>query len=96
MGDLHETKLAILEKTGNADVRELVAEVRCLRHELNWEDVDDEWSEAIARAHPTLSGSHDAWGTAMNMVGHRHSKWQLVALVNWLLVSKKSPSSTGT
>lgn len=51
-----------------------------------WEDVDDEWSAAIADAHPTRSGAHDAWGMAMTMVSHRHSKGALVALVAWLLV----------
>jgi hypothetical protein len=51
-----------------------------------WEDVDDEWSESIKRAHPTRSGSHDAYSVAMKMVGHRHSKGELVSLVNWLLL----------
>lgn len=52
----------------------------------DWEDVDDEWSDAIKAAHPTRSGSHEDYGIAMKMVGHRHSKGELVALVNWLLV----------
>jgi hypothetical protein len=50
------------------------------------EYVDDEWTERIKAAHPTRSGSHDEYGIAMRMVGHRHSKGELVALVNWLLV----------
>ncbi len=53
---------------------------------LPWGDVADEWSEAIKAAFPTRSGSHDEYATAMQMVGHRHSKGELVALVNWLLV----------
>jgi hypothetical protein len=57
-----------------------------LDHVLDWEDVDDEWTAAIKEAHPTKSGSHEEWGQAMKMVGHRHSKGELVALVNWLLV----------
>ena len=51
-----------------------------------WADVTDEWSEAIREAFPTRSGSHDEYATAMKMVGNRHSKGKLVALVNWLLV----------
>lgn len=54
-----------------------------------WEDVEDEWTPAINAAHPSRSGSHDEYGTAMMMVGHRHSKGELVALVNWLLVLNK-------
>ena len=50
------------------------------------EDKFDEWTEAIDRAFPTRSGSHDAYQTALAMVGARQSKSSLVALVNWLLV----------
>lgn len=52
-----------------------------------WIDVDDEWSDAIKAAFPTKSGSHKEYATAMKMVGNRHSKGELVALVNWLLVT---------
>ena len=61
-----------------------------LRDEVNalraWDDVEDEWSEAIDQAFPTRSGSHDQYAMAMKMVGNRYSKGELVALVNWLLV----------
>jgi len=53
-----------------------------------WEDVKDEWTPAIRAAHPTRSDSHEEYATAMHMVGHRHSKGELVALVNWLLVER--------
>jgi hypothetical protein len=58
---------------------------------LQWEDaeVPDEWTEQIKAAFPTRSGSHDEYAKAMKMVGSRHSKGELVALVNWLLVSLK-------
>lgn len=52
----------------------------------SWEDRKDEWSESIADAFPTRSGSHDEWGVAMQMVGNRRSKTELIALVNWLLL----------
>ena len=52
----------------------------------DWEVVTDEWSEDIHAAFPTRSDSHEEYATAMQMVGHRHSKGALVALVNWLLV----------
>lgn len=64
----------------------LDAEKAKLKELLTWEDVKDEWTEAIDAAFPTRSGSHDEWGVAMKMVGHRHSKGELVSLVNWLLV----------
>ena len=61
-----------------------------LRQRQEWEDVRDGWTDAIKAAHPAHgSGSHDEYGTAMQMVGHRHSKGELVALVNWLLVRIK-------
>jgi hypothetical protein len=53
-----------------------------------WGDVDDEWTETIRVAHPSRNGAHNAWGVAMQMVGHRHSKGALVALVHWLLVER--------
>lgn len=55
-----------------------------------WEDVRDGWTDAINAAHPTRSGSHTEYGLAMTMVGHRHSKGELVGLVNWLLVRLKT------
>ncbi len=54
-----------------------------------WQDAEDQWSKEICDAHPTRSGSHDEYRMAMQMVGHRHSKGELVALVNWLLVRLK-------
>lgn len=49
-------------------------------------DAHDEWSDAIDAAFPTRSGSHVEYATALQMVGNRHSKGELVSLVNWLLV----------
>lgn len=55
-----------------------------------WEDAKDEWSDRIEAAHPAHgSHHHGTYATAMRMVGHRHSKGELVALVNWLLVEGK-------
>jgi hypothetical protein len=59
-----------------------------LEKALYWEDTSDLWSKPIAEAFPSRSESHEEYATAMEMVGHRHSKGQLVALVNWLLVTK--------
>jgi len=60
------------------------------RAEAEWVDSADEWTAAISAAHPARSSeSHDEYGVAMRMVGHRHSKGGLVALVNWLLVLNK-------
>jgi hypothetical protein len=68
--------------------KDLAAAQRELAEALHWEDVDDEWTEAIKASHPTRGGSHEDYATAMRMVGHRHSKGQLVALVCWLLSRK--------
>jgi hypothetical protein len=57
---------------------------------MEWTDRKDEWTDAIKAAHPARSESHDEYATAMQMVGHRHSKGELVALVNWLLVKNRS------
>lgn len=61
----------------------------CHREGPPWEDVDDEWTKDIDAAHPTRSDSHEEYGIAMRMVGHRHSKHELVSLVNWLLILVK-------
>ena len=59
------------------------------RIEEPWIDEPDEWSPAIRAAYPTRSGSHEEYALAMKMVGNRHSKGELVALVNWLLVENR-------
>lgn len=58
-------------------------------HPNEWVDTKDEWTLEIDKAFPTRSGSHDEYATAMEMVHNRHSKGELVALVNWLLVRLK-------
>lgn len=52
------------------------------------DDKPDEWSPSIDAAHPMKSGAHDAYATAMKMVGNRKSKGALVELVCWLLQSR--------
>lgn len=54
-----------------------------------WGDRDDEWTERIAAAHPLQTGDAETYAIAMRMVGNRHSKAALVALVNWLLMDKR-------
>lgn len=50
-----------------------------------WGDRRDQWSDSIDKAHPVNSGAHDAYLIAMEMVGNRNSKAELVNLVCWLL-----------
>ena len=58
-----------------------------LDHAMGWQDGnDDEWSEEIRSAHPIRSASHEQYGEAMRMVSNRRSKFELVNLVNWLLL----------
>ena len=49
------------------------------------EDRRDRWTPMIEASHPTKTGAHDAYTTAMEMVGNRHSKGALVDLVCWLV-----------
>jgi hypothetical protein len=58
---------------------------------INWEDKTDSWTDLIKAAFPTRSGSHESYAMAMRMVSNRHSKGELIALVNWLLVRTFSP-----
>ena len=58
-------------------------------HPDEWRDERDEWSDRIDEAHPARSGSHEAYSLAMALVGHRHSKAALVALVNYLIVENR-------
>lgn len=78
--DLAERRVKELE--ASSEMAQRIAE-----EALRFDSVKDEWSEAIAKAHPVRSESHEQWGTAMKMVGNRHGKGELVALVNWLLVN---------
>ena len=48
-------------------------------------------TDAIKAAFPTRSGRHDTYREAMRLVGDRHSKGALVALVNWLLIRLEAP-----
>jgi hypothetical protein len=82
---IEEAELTLSREVSARDltIRDLREELRQAR---DWEDVDDQWTEKIHAAHPARSGSHDTYATAMKMVGNRHSKGELVALVNWLLV----------
>lgn len=60
-----------------------------LAEALRWNDVEDKWNLVIHESFPTRSGSHTEYALAMEMVGNRRSKGQLVALVNWLLIAWK-------
>ena len=59
---------------------------------LPWKDQEDEWSERIRAAFPTRSKSFKEYAVAMQMVGNRRSKGELVALVNWLLLEQGKSS----
>ena len=73
--------------TVESDVMSLAMQFDKVREEaVAWADDEDEWSGKIRDAFPTRSGSHEEYGIAMRMVGNRHSKGELVSLVNWLLV----------
>lgn len=53
--------------------------------EAEWQDKRDRWTSMIDASHPMKTGTHDAYATALEMVGNRHSKGALVELVCWLV-----------
>jgi hypothetical protein len=63
---------------------------------MSWDDVEDEWTAEITSAHPTRSGAHDEYQTALKMVGNRHSKGELVNLVTWLLIRLHNSCRSGS
>jgi len=70
--------------------RELNEARRRLAMEWSKEEVEDQWAADIDTAHPANYGADDSQvDTALEMVSHRHRKWSLVALVNWLLLEQK-------
>lgn len=56
-----------------------------------WEDNNDKYSDDIAEVHPATceNPDHETYEKAVQMVSNRHSKYELVDLVNWLLVKDK-------
>lgn len=50
--------------------------------------------KAINAAFPTRSGRHDLYAEAMRLVGERHTKSDLVALVTWLLLRVEEAAGT--
>ena len=74
-------------------LRAAVANVESQKSDV-WDDKPDEWTDEIEKAFPTRSGAHEAYATAMRMVGNRHSKGALVALVTWLLVRLERKEDT--
>lgn len=83
---------------GSSIVHRLLATVHKLQAEATaqrrWEDVPDEWNEAVHAAFPTRSGSHDEYGKAQRMINSRHAKGALIALVNWLLVELRDTAES--
>jgi len=77
---------------------ELVAEVRRLQKLWTWEesirqdDKKDDYTKFTQELFPTRTGRHDLYARAMQLVGNRHSKAGLVALVNALL-AERAPKS---
>jgi len=57
-------------------------------YEAEWKDEVDQYTPAIDAAHPENGGSHAHFMQALEMVNHRHGKYPLVNLVNWLLNDK--------
>lgn len=64
--------------------------------ERNWDgDAPLPEDAEIDAAFPTRSGRHGLYMEAMRLVGARHSKGGLVALVNWLLHRAEAARGSG-
>lgn len=76
----------------NETVSWLLALVKELDEKLtlwrSWDNKPTPEDALIQEAFPTRSGSHEQYAEAMRLVGARHSKGALVALVNWLLLRR--------
>jgi hypothetical protein len=60
-----------------------------LKPQKDWQDRDDELTEAIDELHPCETGDHKTYTRAMELIGNRHSKGSLVCLVNYFLAREK-------
>ncbi len=60
-----------------------------------WQDAPLPEDDAILAASPLHTGRNDIYAEAMRLVGARHSKGGLVALVNWLLVERLAGDEHG-
>jgi hypothetical protein len=62
--------------------------LRELTSPAHWKDRPDQWTDAIAAVHPVNSDDPQRFKRfelALEMVGNRHGKYELVGLVQWLL-----------
>jgi hypothetical protein len=76
-----------------ADALEQARAALSQQAEPEWHDEkSDQWTAEIEAAHPVNTKAHDAYGTAMQMVGNRRSKRALVNLVCWLLQRAAPPA----
>jgi hypothetical protein len=88
---------AILERDEERQrANALADECETLRAQLEWSTTEDHplsEDDAIKAAHPTRTGKHDRYATAMRFVSARRSKFGLIELVNWLLyrIEEKKP-----
>jgi len=82
-----ETVLSLLSRLSAAE-----AEIarRDAVSKASWGDQKDEHTDAIHAAHPTRTKDFETYDTALAMIGTRHGKYELVNLVNWLLVRAKT------
>lgn len=59
------------------------------------EDTPDQYDELIAKEHPLAGGDDERYKRALEMVEHRHSKYALIDLVNWLLARAEKAEGHG-
>ncbi len=69
-----------------ADLAASNARADAAEQALVWEDTPQPEDDAIAAAHPLKTDNHATYAEARRLVSARHSKGNLIDLVNWLLV----------
>lgn len=65
---------------------DVIAAAQAAMDQLPWEDAHDELTDAINANHPMKTKDYSQYSKAQSLVSNRHSKYELVDLVNHLLV----------
>jgi len=89
--ELLSERLALLARVGELEGERDRLKALC---ESPWSDREDEHTPAINAAHPETTKDHNTYWTALQMVGARHGKYDLVNLTNWLLARALSAEVT--
>lgn len=83
--DLRKRLAIALHEVAGLEEEQRRLTARIAELETAWDDKPLPEDAEIEAAHPVRTKQHARYAEAMRLVGARHSKGGLVALVNWLL-----------